>query len=44
MSGLLAPVVGVEAGEKCLQIVLVHCMVEALQSFQRRRLYLCGHG
>jgi hypothetical protein len=44
MSGLLAPVVGIEAGEKCLQIVLVHCMVEALQSSQRRRLYSCGHG
>src|SRR6476619_1642825 len=43
MSGLLAPVVGLEAGEKCLQIVLVHCSVEALHSFQRGRPRVCTH-
>ena len=39
MSGLLAPVLAIETGEKCLQIVLVHRIVEALDSCRRRRLH-----
>ena len=42
MGGLLAPVVGIEAGKKCLKIVPVHCSVEPLDSFQRRN-HLCAH-
>jgi hypothetical protein len=29
MSGLLAPVVGIEAGEKCLQVMLNHRVAQA---------------
>src|SRR4029077_6261946 len=43
MSGLLAPVVAIETGEKCLQIVPVHRVVEALDSFRRRSLHSCAH-
>src|SRR6476659_6941628 len=43
MSGLLAPVLAIETGEKCLQIVLVHRIVEALDSLPRRRLHSWAH-
>ena len=43
MEWLLAPVVAIETGEKCPQIVLVHRIVEALDSFRRRALHSCAH-
>ncbi len=43
MNGLLASIVRIQAGEKCLQIVLVHSSVEAVHSFKRHRLRVSGH-
>ena len=35
MNGLLAPVVRIEAREKCLQVMLIHRIVQALEDFLR---------
>ena len=44
MNGLLTPVVRMEAGDKLLQVMLVHRVMQTLEDVLRVHVFLCAHG